>query len=290
MMHKRGTGRLGPWNAPTSARRFFGGVLAFPALLSCSALYLQTDGFRGKLGHGCSTEEQCKKLVDEATKRLDKCEPNTIGSIRCEDATADLQKARELLATVKTPVDAKPTASRDVSPPAAMVRDDTGPTREEQGKELNDRNQARDTTERQRRSELDEETRSGRCTDGHAETLRRVLDQVVGFWRDEPLQVVSHKLVVLSVAGIGLEMPVVFPGEYHVFVIQPDGRAPQLMVYDGDGYEVKQGSEWGGYFSAGGTGIGGRSRRLQWSDPTRPILLKAAGEGCAMAVLVHRIW
>ncbi|HET9959635.1 MAG TPA: hypothetical protein VFQ61_34320 [Polyangiaceae bacterium] len=264
------------------------------AASACSTVFLQNDGFRSKLAGGCQTEDACSTLVDEASERIDHCKDNTIGYVRCQDATADLDEAKALLAKVKGSSGSesvKNRASTEPSQAPAMARakaDD--PTREDMLNEMNERTAAQQATEHQQQVDLQAETQSGRCTDAHAEQLRRVLDQVVGFWRDEPLQVVTHKIVVLTAAGIDLKMQIVLPGEYHVFAMQPDGRAPELAVYDADGYEVKQASEWSGYFSAGGTGVGGRSRRLQWTDPSQPMLLKAAGQGCAMIVLVQRLW
>jgi hypothetical protein len=260
--------------------------------MSCSTVFLQEDGFRSKLAQGCHTKEACSALVDEASTRIDHCKNNTVGYVRCEDASADLGSAKAMLAKVEEPVTSAPapSAGKPSSPTKASAMAGDEPTREQLADELGVRGDARQEAEHQRQQDLDSETQSGRCTEGHAEHLRRVLDQVVGFWRDQPLQVVAHKLVVLKDDGVGLGMPIIVPGEYHVFAIQPDGRIPQLSVRDGDGYEVTQGSEWLGYFGAGGTGVGGRARRLQWSDPSQAMPLKVAGQGCAMIVVVQRVW
>lgn len=63
----------------------------------CAALFLQTDAFPEKLAGGCSTEEACQRLVGEAESRVVRCQPNTIGYIRCADAEADANQARRLL-------------------------------------------------------------------------------------------------------------------------------------------------------------------------------------------------
>ncbi len=288
MVHQRNSGFRRPTERGSSSATNRAGALLVAALvMSCSTIFLQEDGFRSKLAQGCHTEEACRALVDEASKRVDHCQSNTIGYVRCEDANADLGSATAMLAKVKVSSSAEPSkTNRESLPqaPAAQAKGDEQ-SRGEMLEEMNQRAAAREAAERQQQVDVQAEVQSGRCTDAHAEQLQRGLDQVVDFWRNEPLQVVTHKIVVLTAAGIGLEMRLVLPGEYHVFAVQPDGRVPQLSVLDGDGYEVKRESQWGGVFPASA-----RSRRLQWSDPSEPMLLKVAGQGCAMIVLVQRLW
>ena len=62
-------------------------------IVNCAAAFGQTDNFPDKLKLGCDTEVQCKRLVTEAEARKAKCQPNTIGYLRCADAEADLQIA-----------------------------------------------------------------------------------------------------------------------------------------------------------------------------------------------------
>jgi hypothetical protein len=67
-------------------------------LMACSpAIYGQTDDFPEKLKAGCPTKQRCQDLVVEAQARTVRCEPNTIGRIRCDDAQADLLSAKQLL-------------------------------------------------------------------------------------------------------------------------------------------------------------------------------------------------
>src|SRR5690606_9864600 len=63
----------------------------------CAAAFGQTDGFPRKLEVGCGDEPSCQQLVTEANARVSRCQPNTVGYIRCDDARADLQIAQGLL-------------------------------------------------------------------------------------------------------------------------------------------------------------------------------------------------
>jgi hypothetical protein len=57
----------------------------------------QDDGFRAKIANGCGTEEACEELKIDARRRVASCQPNAIGYVRCEDASADLQQIDEQL-------------------------------------------------------------------------------------------------------------------------------------------------------------------------------------------------
>lgn len=84
------------WTIRGSSRRGWFGIAALVllgTLANCAAAFGQTDDFPEKLKRGCETEEQCNRLVVEAQARRAKCQPNTIGYIRCGDADADLQIA-----------------------------------------------------------------------------------------------------------------------------------------------------------------------------------------------------
>jgi len=59
-------------------------------------VFLQTDGFPDKLKAGCKNLEQCEALEAEAHGRTARCKDNTIGSIRCDEARADLIAAKML--------------------------------------------------------------------------------------------------------------------------------------------------------------------------------------------------
>jgi hypothetical protein len=64
----------------------------FLALLltgACSKVFLQDDGFAQKLQAGCSDEAACLRLQVEAQQRIVRCQPNTVGYVRCSDAEAD---------------------------------------------------------------------------------------------------------------------------------------------------------------------------------------------------------
>src|SRR5690606_26824239 len=63
----------------------------------CAAAFGQTDGFPRKLEVGCGDEPSCQQLVTEANARVSRCQPNTVGYIRCDDARAVLQIAQGLL-------------------------------------------------------------------------------------------------------------------------------------------------------------------------------------------------
>lgn len=66
-------------------------------LLGCASAFGQTDAFPEKLKGGCKSEVECRRLVTEAKARVTKCQPNTIGYIRCGDAQADLEIAQGYL-------------------------------------------------------------------------------------------------------------------------------------------------------------------------------------------------
>jgi hypothetical protein len=74
------------------------GTIAVLLLFGCASVFLQTDDFPKKLEGGCSSEEECHQLVREARARVERCQPNTIGAIKCSDAHADLEIAEGLLA------------------------------------------------------------------------------------------------------------------------------------------------------------------------------------------------
>jgi hypothetical protein len=57
--------------------------------VGCAEAFGQTDGFEQKMQAGCPTEEACRALQVEARARLQTCQPNTIGYVRCADARAD---------------------------------------------------------------------------------------------------------------------------------------------------------------------------------------------------------
>lgn len=52
----------------------------------------QEDGFRVTMQAGCPTEDACLQLREEARGRLQRCQPNTIGVVRCDVARADLDE------------------------------------------------------------------------------------------------------------------------------------------------------------------------------------------------------
>ncbi len=59
-------------------------------LTGCSTLFLQTDGFPGKVEEQCKSEASCALLMGEANGRIAACHDNTIGSVKCSDARGDL--------------------------------------------------------------------------------------------------------------------------------------------------------------------------------------------------------
>jgi hypothetical protein len=71
----------------------------------CASALLQNDGFGEQLNAGCSTRDDCLRLEREAEARTHGCKENTIGYVRCADARADLETARNL--TRKLQVDAE---------------------------------------------------------------------------------------------------------------------------------------------------------------------------------------
>lgn len=54
---------------------------------------MQTDDFPDKLKKGCNSLDSCERLETEAKARVERCQENTIGYIRCSDARADLTVA-----------------------------------------------------------------------------------------------------------------------------------------------------------------------------------------------------
>ena len=72
---------------------FLSGLAAF-VLSGCAAAFLQTDDFPAKLDRGCPDQASCRRLVDEASARVARCQDNTVGYVRCADARADLEIAR----------------------------------------------------------------------------------------------------------------------------------------------------------------------------------------------------
>lgn len=81
----------GPWLPPLLVA-----LMGLP-ITGCTALYLQDDGFRQELAKGCGSERECAGLVERAAERQSQCEPNTIGRVRCDQASADLDRARAML-------------------------------------------------------------------------------------------------------------------------------------------------------------------------------------------------
>jgi hypothetical protein len=77
--------------------RFFATLISLAAP-GCATLYMQDDGFRQELAKGCTTEAACQALSEKAAARLQRCEPNTVGRVKCSDAQADDRQARSLLA------------------------------------------------------------------------------------------------------------------------------------------------------------------------------------------------
>jgi len=71
-------------------------LLLLSGLNACKSLYLQEDNFPEKLKEGCNTEDECDRLIFEATKRDRECQPNTIGYLKCEDTHRDLRTAEDL--------------------------------------------------------------------------------------------------------------------------------------------------------------------------------------------------
>lgn len=74
-------------------------IALFVVFLSagCASVFLQSDGFAEKLQTGCADGKACRGLVAEAEARVQRCKPNTLGYIRCDDARADLMLAKSLL-------------------------------------------------------------------------------------------------------------------------------------------------------------------------------------------------
>lgn len=65
------------------------GAVSVGLLLGCSSVFLQEDGFQKKIDAGCHTLDECERLLAEAHARVERCQPNTIGYVRCDDARAD---------------------------------------------------------------------------------------------------------------------------------------------------------------------------------------------------------
>lgn len=74
-------------------------IAAAPIALSlgCAGLAWQDDGFRDRLRRGCDSVEQCERLAADAEIRAQRCRPNTIGHLACDDARADIINARILV-------------------------------------------------------------------------------------------------------------------------------------------------------------------------------------------------
>ena len=64
------------------------GVLALA--LACGCGRAGKKAWDAKLAHGCVTEDDCELLLRQAESREAKCEPNTLGRVRCKDAEADI--------------------------------------------------------------------------------------------------------------------------------------------------------------------------------------------------------
>ncbi len=74
----------------------FGISLLASAAIGCTSVFLQNDGFGKELESGCGTEAECADLVRRAEVRRQKCEPNTVGKVRCDEAQHDLDEAHAL--------------------------------------------------------------------------------------------------------------------------------------------------------------------------------------------------
>lgn len=69
---------------------------------SCSKVFLQDDGFAEKLAAGCPDENACRHMQVEAAQRVRRCQPNTVGYVRCADAEADKILADSYVAHYET--------------------------------------------------------------------------------------------------------------------------------------------------------------------------------------------
>ena len=69
-------------------------AVALLGLVSCVATLGQEDGFRERVQAGCLSASSCRSLLDEAQARVQRCRPNTMGFVRCDEATADARVAR----------------------------------------------------------------------------------------------------------------------------------------------------------------------------------------------------
>jgi hypothetical protein len=118
-------------------------LLSILLLPGCASFFGQTDGFPAKLSEGCKTEEACRQLETEARSRLARCEPNTIGAIRCKDAKADLAITRGLVAGYEREAEREEGRRRDAELEAERQRrEDERRRREEERAEAERRRQA----------------------------------------------------------------------------------------------------------------------------------------------------
>lgn len=76
-------------------------MFAAVSLAGCSAVFLQDDGFASRIPSECSSEKKCTELVTEAEARVARCQPNTVGYVRCDDARADLIVIRGRLDAIR---------------------------------------------------------------------------------------------------------------------------------------------------------------------------------------------
>lgn len=83
------------------------------AAAGCATMALQTDDFPERLGKGCLDVAKCELLVADAQARVARCQPNTIGYIRCSDARADLQVASTLLDQRRREVETRERVARE---------------------------------------------------------------------------------------------------------------------------------------------------------------------------------
>lgn len=257
---------------------------------ACTSVFLQDDGFRSKLARGCNSRRDCEELQREAEKRIDGCRANTVGYVRCDEASSDLRQAESLVAVAleKEATQQERTEVGTAATPATASAQVSHAEPTSASPEPNELEQDREAVQRGVREGTDVELKTGRCTAANVGTLQRAL----GFAKQSASAdfiFTDHRTIVATDAEMKVDLTAGPPGEYHVFAVLPGVRRKfELKVFDADGYKVEEQSHYTGLFSMYGTTSSGGSV-VQWPSTVAPIRITARGEGCAMLVVAYRV-
>lgn len=135
---------------------------------------------------------------------------------------------------------------------------------------------------------LDEEVRTGRCSDKSAGHLRRILGGASQVFSSsatgEVWQPVGHRLEVATNDPVVLTIDAGLGGEVHVFAVGYSKTT--LSVSDGQGYDVKDHSPWEDAFW---TAFGMRAEGIQArTNVHERLAAKVRGKGCVLVFAMQK--